>query len=228
MGSIFLGADELWQTMGTIIGYLFVGAAAYWLKQLKDRIEKQKTDQVAVETSLNNNLKVYDLLAQLRYDYDADRIMLMQFKNGEYYASGESDQKLTLTHFVCKTGISQPTLNNNTLVNVPLSIIVKTIDSVVKCDSLEFKTRELDDDIYFKNVLLLDGVENAVFASIRSRRKLVGIVIMSWLDPNGSETHKCETCPFAGQPDKCAKCEEVRAEHLKKACDDLGRVMAKH
>src|SRR4051812_24213923 len=103
--------QALLDNLGESAAVIFLGILALSAR----RIKVLWTDRVmrSFERSVNKNVRIRELLAELRVPYMADRVCLYQFHNGEYFHSGDSIMKCSLTHFVTRVGVSNPGMSQN-------------------------------------------------------------------------------------------------------------------
>jgi hypothetical protein len=174
-------AGELLQTIGSFVGYAVVGGVVYSLKLAQDWLEKKRKIQ-NIDATVNNNLKVYELLSEIRQIFGADRVKLFQFKNGDYFAGGGSEQKLTMSHIVCRTGVSIPAAAMTDYQLIPVGMMTKFLDALGRQSWKDFIVRGLEDDFYFKYPMLRDGTEHIVATLIKSNGRTLGLLIVSWLE----------------------------------------------
>mgnify|MGYP006346543035 CR=1 FL=1 len=105
-------ADRYWVGfMFAIIAMAFVLACGYllfkYMNRLIDKVtspeaQKKTTQQLSnlVDHELNVNVSVNAILDDIRKEYSADRVAVMQYHNGGYYNSGSHKTKVSMTHEV--------------------------------------------------------------------------------------------------------------------------------
>ena len=138
----------------------------------------------AFEKGINQNVRLRELLSELRVPYNADRICLYQFFNGSYYLAGGGIMKTILTHYVTKVGVANP--------NISCKTVVLTTQMVMSLKALQdnpasvFRQDTFPDDS-FLDALFIETGSTAVFvAAVRDARKnWIGILCVDWLTDPG-------------------------------------------
>lgn len=179
LGELFNHISEILVIFGLAFISVVVKHVQAWLKARPLR---------RFERGLQQNAKVRDLLAELRVLYDADRVGLWQFSNGNYYVSGESIMNTSLTHFVTKTGVASPTIVRP----IPTTHMLPTL-KLLQADKSGLFPHDLSTDDSFQEVqFAATGTAIFIAAAVRDARKgWVGILIVSWLEcPPGESDDK--------------------------------------
>ncbi|MBK9390468.1 MAG: hypothetical protein IPN68_09840 [Bacteroidetes bacterium] len=166
--------------VGQVLGILSLGVVAYLVSRLKKTLEKKPLFDP--RKTLNKNLKIQATIQEVRGVFDADRVSLYQFHNGNYYVSGQSIQKLSLTHVVCRRGVSYPESVSTLHQNIPVSCILKTIDAITSKGVAISSDGSVWGDPYFKDLLKHGGVGTAIICAVRdSMNHYFGIIVVGWL-----------------------------------------------
>jgi hypothetical protein len=135
------------------------------------------------DSTINHNAKINNLLSEVRVLYAADRVMLFQLHNGEYFLSGESNMKASMTHFVVKTGASCPI--GNIYQNVPTTHLVHTFHTL-KAEGSSFysiTSEDSDCDPTLRHLLALIGTRWAQIVPVRkSHDAWMGFIALSWME----------------------------------------------
>lgn len=130
------------------------------------------------ERSVNKNVKIRELLAELRVPYMADRVTLYQFHNGEYYHSGDSIMKCSLTHFVTRVGVANPSPSQN----IPTGQMIQTVKVLKENPSVTLSLNTFEDDNFLDCLFTATGTQAVLAAAVRdSRKNWLGIVCVEWL-----------------------------------------------
>lgn len=133
----------------------------------------------AFERGINQNVRLRELLSELRVPYTADRVRLYQFHNGDYYHSGESIMKCSLTHFVTKIGVANPPLSQN----IPTTQMIMSLKALQDDSVFEFQPNSFDDDSLQDSLFQNTGAELCMGAVVRnSRGNWIGILCVDWMD----------------------------------------------
>jgi len=136
--------------------YMMVYQLPNWVHKVEEKIQTEMTtehlDQLkqSLSTNTTNAPKITDLMKELLYELDADKVYIMQYHNGGYLLSGLPFLKMSQTFEVVRRGIP-PTIKD--LQNMPVSLysiwnqyLCKA--QVVMCDDIE-QIAELDPATYY-------------------------------------------------------------------------------
>lgn len=127
------------QTIATSIGTLFAGVIICFI------VTKQKVSQY-LETLAGSrvsskvrgqskvDLEILERMERIKELFNADRILVYEFHNGEHYANGRSALKLSCTYEVYKAGVKPI---QSTRLGIPISCIphhiAKVLDDTLTC-----------------------------------------------------------------------------------------------
>lgn len=158
------------------IGAAFFGRIKTWWK---DRALKR------FERGINQNVRLRELLSELRVPYSADRVCLYQFHNGDYYHSGESIMKCSLTHFVTKVGVANPIAGEH----IPSTQMIMSLKALQESLVCEFTQDSGVDDTFIDSVFTASGTHTILATAVRdNRRNWIGILFVAWISkPNHAE-----------------------------------------
>lgn len=172
-------ADELFLSLGQIVAGIAMGMAAFAFSKTKDFVSN-KVKRMSAAT-LNRNVRIKDLLQEVRAVFDADRVKLYQFHNGDYYVTGESMQKLSLSHYAVKRGVEGPEAKHQ---GIPVSYVSAILSEMVANDGVIVKAvADMDADCFMKSLLLKGGLQTVIMGGVVGQRgHLIGVVVVSWLD----------------------------------------------
>lgn len=137
--------------------------------KIKAWLEKKTNEKF--ELSINKNSLIRDQLAELRALYGADRVLLLQLHNGQYYFSGDGADKLTLTHFTVDVGIAVPDRASARMVNIPYTYLPDLFRRMTEEGVFFVPTSEMADP-YAAQMLAMDGVESSICGPIKDRKGL--------------------------------------------------------
>lgn len=187
--------DEIWIAVGQILSGLALGLGAFFLNKLKS----WKANRF--RHILNKNLRVKDLLTEIKVFYDADRVELFQFHNGDYYMSKASIQKLSLTHFVVGRGVAISEGIDTNYQNIPLGYIGKSINQLATEHPYIFsKISDFAEDNYLGGLFRLNGASSILLRGIFRKDDMIGILAVTWLEEvelNSEQIHMIK--PFSDQ-----------------------------
>jgi hypothetical protein len=177
--SDLVDTKELWSNsieIGLLIGGLVF---ASFSKKIKGWLEKQTN--IKFERSINTLTTIRDSLAELRGFYDADRVMLYQLHNGQYYFSGEGADKLSLTHFVLKMGVAVPDRVGTKLQNIPITYWPEMFRRMT-AEGYFFERWANIIDPALATQLTLSGVEAIIMGPIKDGRGYWrGVLLISFM-----------------------------------------------
>jgi len=170
--------DDFWMGIGQVLSGLLVGLLAFAVSNFK-RLWSRRNP--TIQTVVNKNHKLKDLLLEIRLHFDADRVKLFQVHNGDYFVNGSSIQKLSLSHYVVGTGISPPFDVEKLHQNIPISYIMCCIEQCLKEPYYFAQVKDMSDDLYFKSLLRHNGTETALFSGVFDRKGgLLGLIVVTW------------------------------------------------
>lgn len=160
-----------------IIGVILVTALSKRLKVYFEDISNRK-----FVNSINKSSHVRDLLTEVRVLYAADRVMLFQLHNGQYYFGGEGAEKCSMTHFVVSRGVAIPSDSGTKYQNIPTTHLAHTLKNIDEAIPQLVKVETGVEDPFLSHLLLLDGNEYIVMAPVKDRRgHWRGLIILSWM-----------------------------------------------
>ena len=163
-----------------VIGLFFAGFS----KKIKEWLEKKTNDKF--ERSINKTSLVRDSLAELRALYQADRVLLFQLHNGQYYFSGEGADKLSLTHFVVDAGVAVPDRAGTRLQNIPVTYWPETFKIMSEKGYFSSECTDFHDP-FIAQMFAVDGVTSVICGPIKDRRGFWrGVLIVSFMDSTTS------------------------------------------
>lgn len=132
------------------------------------------------ERGINENIKIRELLSECRALCDADRVELFQVHNGDYYVAGGSIMKVSLTHYVLKTGISAP-INPPTIPTTHMLTTLKCLDTMHTC-KLRYGDQAVDDSFQVA-LFAATGIESVRMIAVKNTRgNWIGILCATWMD----------------------------------------------
>lgn len=169
--------DSFLRNAAEFVGMILLAAVTLSLKRLKDNFQERKARKF--DLSINRNAKVQALLSELRPIMDADRIELFQLHNGEYFLSGESQLKTSLTHFYVRTGIAMPLFEQNQ--NVPTSHF-SNLFKYLKDQGFCHFPQDVTSDAAFRRMLNVAGARTAFIVPVMKKKDVwIGFLVMSWI-----------------------------------------------
>ena len=170
-------SPELAKMIGEFVGYIGVGVLSVLLMKFKERREKSKYPAKAIEASY----RVREIMTEVRACFDADRVKVFQFKNGEFYMGGASEQKLVITHIVSRIGVgcTEGILRFQQVpVSLASSFLKRANDSKIDVIHVD----DIDEDSVLKGFFLMNGTSTIMTCKIQKSRQLIGLLVLTWMD----------------------------------------------
>ena len=201
---------ELIPHLGELLSVVLASIAILGFSKIKAWLKVREKGMDTGQVDYNN--RIHDILVETRALFDADRAKLFQFKNGSHYASGSSEQKLSLTHVVCAPGIANPIGLETYLMDVRVSFLTSFLSEIVEkghvivdIDDIDSKFENHSDIVFIRQLFTQSGTKCFLASGIRAgKNKLLGIVFVTW-----------RQCRRIHSPAPIlAKCEELSANLL--------------
>jgi len=170
--------QELIKIMGEFFGYILVGVMSVALLKLKKAYEEKSSyPSKAIEASY----RVREIMTEVRACFDADRVKIFQFKNGEFYTGGASEQKMVITHIVSRVGVGC-TEGILRFQQVPVSLVgsflKRSLDHKINIINVD----DIEEDSVLKGFFLMNGTSTVMTCRIQKNRQLVGLLVLTWMD----------------------------------------------
>lgn len=167
-----------------ITAFATLGATALslWLRQKHERRRKEKN---VLHEHARRNQNVYVALKYTMEVFEADRVYVCEFHNGEVYYSGGSQQKFSCTYEEVKEGISSEAHNSQ---NFRVSNFHYFIEGLIKekgfcCDSVGAV-----EDVTFKHLLQDRGVKSFYAVPIKTLSgKIIGLLGIDFIKESRNE-----------------------------------------
>jgi hypothetical protein len=171
---------ELITTVSDILVLVMVAFFITFFKKIKEWLILRKSK--TFDLTINKNSRLNNLLVELRLLYEADRVMFFQLHNGEYFLSGESNMKSSMTHFVVRTGIESPI--GNIYQNVPTTHLVHTFQDLKSKGYGWYEiTGTTDCDPTMRHLLALVGTRWTLIVPVKkSSNAWMGFIALSWME----------------------------------------------
>lgn len=168
---------ELQQSLYGVGAALFTFFAAWfkaWLRKQAHRFD---------EDAISHNMLIRDILVEARLHFNSDRAQLLLFKNGTYYMSGKSEQKLCLAYCVNGPGVAFPTTQDT-----PVTFILPTLQKLTEAPYYEGSVAD-DPSEYIRTVSgPSSGTKHYVMAFVGPAGRPHAVLAVSWL-----EDTKCQS-----------------------------------
>jgi hypothetical protein len=163
------------------VGIFVGGIMAYGAKDLVKWYLQVKYDRVHKKVDRSRDVRVHELLSEIRIRLGAARAMVYQFHNGESFFTGEPFQKLATTHESVSLGVSESTMPRiDTPVSLMATVIDKTLDQPNQCQIVDDMPEH-----WCKHNLINLGVHEWRAVPMEVGRRLIGIVNLHFTKPCG-------------------------------------------
>lgn len=180
-----------------ISGYILVAFSFVLVSMVRTWFAKAKFFDAA--KMINRNTHIRDLLVELRTVQNSDRAKLFQFHNGEYFVTGQSAMKMSLTHVAMKTGVSFPELSAS-YVSIPTGYLTRTLENIQRDGVFMMVTEDSEDDFFLKHIFLAEGIQCCLMAPVMDNKKnWVGLVMCVWLNESKPKNSYSELQHYAAK-----------------------------
>lgn len=153
--------------IATGIGLSAMKAKDWWSKRFYRALPKQ----------INRNAKVREVISEIRILTRSERAFIYQFKNGEFFVSGESSQRLVLTHMSIDRTISSDILPQ--AVEFTHSLASETLSILTKATLISAKAKQLP-DAFLKMIFEQAGSDCVLMAMIKNpKNQLIGLIVLT-------------------------------------------------
>lgn len=174
-----IDTKELLSSVANVAVLVIVLLFTTFSKKVKSWLEK-KTNEKFVK-SIDKSPIVRDQLTEVRALMDADRALLFQLHNGQYYFSGEGADKLSLSHFVADAGVALPDRAGTRLQNIPISYWPETF-KIMQTRGFFLEQTDGFVDPFNAQMFAVDGVESVVCGPVKDRKgHWKGVLIIEFM-----------------------------------------------
>ena len=169
-----IGFDITWLQAGLTVGGFIIGLIAAFSKKIKNKFFKQDKGNLIPDLSetLEADLRMQDLITELRMTYNSSRAFLYMFHNGGSFYDGNSMKKASCIYESVKSGISFEASNSQ---NIPVSIIQQEVELVLQPTPVLTMTSELKDS-FTKHYLERRNVVAVSLCPLKKDMQIVGFV----------------------------------------------------
>jgi hypothetical protein len=190
---------EISANIGQAVGAAIFAFAAYLYGRLRAWQKHHVNSATVTKIGLDRVISIENILADVRRDLGADRAIIYQFKNGEYYASGESVQKLIMTHCVCRTGISFPILSSQNE-SIQVSFISGLLVDLMDHKSVNHVVTKVSENFYLRSFWLVNGT---IFSKMRGlfnfEGKMIGVLALNYITEDYQPYKETDLIDTAGR-----------------------------
>lgn len=177
-----------WEDLGIYamqaLGYAGAAVGGAVLSRFKHWLSERKRKSNSLTHVLDQSLSIRECLVELRTKVDCDLTFLLQIKNGIYYSSGESEQKVTITHVSPRFGHGVDPLLIRSLTDIPISIIGHSVKLIMSGGLYLPIVKEMQpDDFYLRQIFSGLGTACVQFIPIFNKtNNLVGVAGLAWFE----------------------------------------------
>jgi len=156
--------------------------------------------------------KVRELLIEAMAGAAADRAELYQFKNGEYFISGESSQKLCLTHCAVKNGISAP----QDIRDLPIGFISNFLSKVLKDNPCVIHTELMETSDHFIKQIFTTNANAVSYAFVikSPNNQMLGVVMLVWISDEAFKKEDIDASVIQDIVSRVGSLLSIKKEHI--------------
>lgn len=177
-----LGTDATLVEIGKLLAAVVMGAFGYLIAKVRSKAEKNAFWKKCDTTK---NLRIKELLQEIIILFDADRTLLFQIHNGEYFVSGESSRKMSLTHFEVGKEIAPISPSDvQCYQGIPLTFMASTFSALENqnCLTIHRSSENVKEFQYPKSLIALGGCESTAILKIPGPKGAVGLLFVCYLN----------------------------------------------
>lgn len=190
----------LGQTAGAFVVGIGVGIIPKIISLIRWNGGKEKNQAYKeifdIKDVAEEDLKMQDILTELRMMYDCDRAFVYLFHNGGAYLDGSPMKKMSMIYESVRRGVSYEATNSRDLCVSTVPALTDIISSQVS-QFVEVKTMKED---FFKHLLESRNVNISAYCPLKRGLQIIGFIGIHYC--NGSNTH-----------DECAKNLEILEQY---------------
>jgi len=171
-----------WFIVGQSAGVFFIGfLVAFIPKVIKIFTGKNKKHSIFDITEVaDRDLKMQDLLTELRMTYDSSRSYVYLFHNGGQYLDGSPMKKMSMVYESVKRGTSYEVMNSK---DVSVSMIPTLTEMISSEEKKLIFIKDMKEDFY-KHFLELRNIVATAYCRIMSGHQIVGFVAVDYCNEN--------------------------------------------
>jgi hypothetical protein len=171
-------ASDLY-ALGKELAPVILGVATYYGSKLIEYLRSPRKPDIT--GTIGKDSLILSKLIEIRLLADSGRVKLHQFYNGDYYVSGQSTLKCTITHMSLKMGVSQPMGSAATTTGVLVSRINEVMLPMLDKKNFHMVTEQLPDSDW-KNMKLVNETLSSHYFRVGSGSNIRGFIEISWQD----------------------------------------------
>jgi len=155
---------------------------------VRARISKWFKNHFVKET-LENDVKIKEILVEIRVEVNADRVSLFLFHNGERYINGNSILRLSGAYECLANGIGS---HKESSQNILVSTVPEAVSFLVNdpFEKVQFDKVEELEECYYQAVLISQGVRSVAKYPIRKGNDIIGFISADFVQTEGPAKDK--------------------------------------
>lgn len=172
------------QGLGAIIAGM-AAVATFLYSYVRGR--RRKEDKIVKD--IRFSLWLNNLLKTILIDYNADRVAVYQFHNGEHYYTGKSLQKISCTFEQCSTNVYPKSFE---LQSLPIGIVSWWLNETI-AGRFHFDNTDDISDTYTKAMVQQHSIKSIISKCLRNDAGIiVGVITVEWVNNEQLETEKIQ------------------------------------
>lgn len=169
--------SETGQFLGTFTAGLITGLLPLTSSWIRKR-QRHRGDNRYFRAISDYDMRVHDLLTELRAAHNAARAMVFQFHNGETFFSGSPIQRVSCTHeSVAGGAVSIMPMRSG----APVSLYASVMDRVLRDDPQLYFVADLPEGHCKSQLLNWNVVAFACMPIKQGSHKIIGYVKLHWM-----------------------------------------------
>jgi transcriptional regulator with GAF, ATPase, and Fis domain len=193
MGIASLDWFTIGQTVGAFVVGIGVGIVPKIIRWFKGKNKVNNNDKYGkyqqifnIKDVAEDDLKMQDLVTELRMTYDCDRSFVYLYHNGGSYLDGSPMKKTSMLYESVRRGVSYEAANSRDLSVSTMSALTDIISSE---ESQLIIVKDMKED-FFKHFLESRNVTASAYCPLKKGPQIIGFVGMHYCD--GSDvTSEC-------------------------------------
>lgn len=174
-----LQLGQFLKSIADILGLVLLASTTLFFNRIKKYLQDRQARKF--DLSINKSAKIQALLSEVRAVVDSDSVKLFQLHNGEYFLSGESSMKLSMTHFYVRTGIAIPDIQQHQ--NIPTTHFSNLFKCVRDNGHCIYPDLLQEDDPALRRMMSSGGIHKALVLPVMRQKDIwTGLLVVSWMD----------------------------------------------
>jgi len=173
IATLYLLAAVDWVTLGQYCGLFLVGLVTGFLPKFLDWFKEKKAHAFDVSATVSDDLRIQDMLTELRVQAEADRAVIYLFHNGGTFLDGSPIKKMSMTYESVKLGVSYVSDDSK---DILISRVPHLIDTITNEDGPKLIIEPDLPDGYLKHSLASKCVLGASYCRLMDGPQIIGFV----------------------------------------------------